>query len=114
MARVLVADDAAIVRLVTGQMLEAAGHELAGDACTGTEAIRLYDRLRPDVALLDLNMPEVDGLSAAGAIRQLDPNAKLVLMSVLLTTNRRQQAERLGAGVLEKPFAADELLRAIA
>jgi two-component system chemotaxis response regulator CheY len=114
MARVLVADDAAVVRLVTGQMLEAAGHELAGDAATGTEAIRLYDRLRPDVVVLDLNMPEVDGLSAAGAIRQLDPTARIVLMSVLLTSNRRQQADRLGVRVLEKPFQADELLAAIA
>jgi two-component system chemotaxis response regulator CheY len=114
MARILVADDAAVVRLVTGQMLEAAGHELAGGAANGAEAIRLYDQLRPDVALLDLNMPEVDGLSAAGAIRQLDPNAKLVVMSVLLTTSRRSAAERLGARVLEKPFGADELLRAIA
>jgi two-component system chemotaxis response regulator CheY len=114
MARILVADDAAVVRLVTGQMLEAAGHEVAGDAANGAEAIRLYDRLRPDVALLDLNMPDVDGLSAAGAIRQLDPTATIVLMSVLLTSNRRRQAEQLGARVLEKPFQSDELLRAIA
>ena len=113
MARVLVADDAAIVRLVTAQMLESAGHEVAGAASTGKEAIRLYGQLRPDVALIDVNMPEVDGLSAAGAIRQLDPDARIVLMSVLLTRSRREQAKLLGAAVLEKPFERDELLRAL-
>ena len=76
MARVLVADDAAIVRLVTGQMLEAAGHELAGDACTGTEAIRLYDRLRPDVAVLDIDMPGADGLTAAAAVHERLPECR--------------------------------------
>jgi two-component system chemotaxis response regulator CheY len=114
MARVLVADDAAVVRLVTGQMLEAGGHEVVGGAACGTEAIRLYDSLRPDVVLIDVNMPGIDGISAAGGIRQLDPNARIVLMSVLLTGARREAAERLGATVLEKPFEADTLLRAVA
>jgi two-component system chemotaxis response regulator CheY len=114
MARILIADDAAVVRLLLGQILEGGGHDVVAEATTGDETIRLYSESRPDVAVIDVNMPGRTGLEAARAIRQLDPSARLVLMSVLTNTTRLAEARALDASFLEKPFEAADLLAAIA
>ena len=114
MARVLIADDAAIVRKLMRDMLEAAGHTVIGDATTGNQAVALHDDLRPDVTILDVNMPDLDGLSAAEAIRQSYPAASLVVTSVLVNQTRLNRAKQLGdVEYLPKPFQADTLLDAI-
>jgi two-component system chemotaxis response regulator CheY len=114
LARVLIADDAAIVRKVLREMLETAGHTVIGDATTGNQAVALHDHLRPDVTILDVNMPDLDGLSAAETIRQSYPTAALVVTSVLVNQTRLNRVKQLGhVEYLSKPFQADTLLNAI-
>jgi two-component system chemotaxis response regulator CheY len=112
-ARVLIADDAAFVRLVLGQALAGGGHDVVGEAATGDEAVRLYSELKPDAVVIDVNMPGLNGMDAARAIRQLDPHARLVVMSVLVNATRLAEARALDAVFLEKPFEHAELLAAI-
>lgn len=112
MARMLIADDALFVRRVLGEIVEGAGHEIVAEAATGYEAVRQFAELRPDVVVLDVNMPELDGISAAEAIRQLEPDVRIVLASVLLTPERARRVEQLGVFV-QKPCDRAELLAAI-
>src|SRR5262249_20571345 len=80
--RVLVAEDHAVVRRALCLLLGAEGEmEVVGEAADGEEAARLYEVLRPDVALLDIEMPGQNGLEAARAIRKADPEARIVFLT---------------------------------
>jgi two-component system chemotaxis response regulator CheY len=113
MARVLIADDAAIVRLVIGEMLRRGGHEVAGEAEDGDATVRLYRELEPDLAIIDVNMPG-NGLTAATRIRECNAHAKLIIVSVLAGATRLAAVTELRASFVAKPFDEDELLRAVA
>jgi two-component system chemotaxis response regulator CheY len=113
MARVLIADDAMFVRTVIHDMLETSRHEVVGEAASGDETVRLYNELRPDVVLIDIGMPGMNGLKAAHVIRQLDPTARIIIASVFVNASRMHEIETVGASYLEKPFDTDQLLAAI-
>jgi two-component system chemotaxis response regulator CheY len=87
MARILVVDDAAFIRRWCRTTLEGGGHEVF-EAIDGKEAVSLYQHLRPDLVLLDLLMPVLDGLGALRQIRAADPQARVVV----LTTDGRMEA----------------------
>jgi two-component system chemotaxis response regulator CheY len=109
-ARVLIADDSAIVRLVMREMLEKAGHEVIAEAENGEQAILRFAESRPDVSVIDVNMPVLDGFTAAENLRRVRPNARLVLASVYVTPSRVHRAMEIGTRLLPKPFTAEELL----
>jgi two-component system chemotaxis response regulator CheY len=113
MARVLIADDAAIVRMVIGEMLRRGGHEVAGEAETGDAAVQLHAELGPDLAIIDVNMPG-GGLTAATRIRECNAHARLIIMSVLEASPARlAAATQLRASYVGKPFDENELLSAV-
>jgi response regulator NasT len=112
--RVLIADDAAIVRKVMVEMLEQAGHTVVGQAGAGEDAVRLYDDLRPDVAVLDVNMPGLDGIAAAEQIRLAHPTARVVLTSVYVNESRLERVHGLGSiDYVLKPFRGRTLVDAV-
>jgi two-component system chemotaxis response regulator CheY len=113
LARVLIADDAAFVRKVLREMLAGAGHDVVAEAATGEEAVSAYHDVRPDIAVLDVNMPVLDGLAAAEAIKTAYPAAKLILASVLVHDSRVRRAVALQAVLLTKPFDSSALLDAV-
>jgi two-component system, chemotaxis family, chemotaxis protein CheY len=113
-ARVLIADDAAIVRKVIREMLEQAGHGVAAEATNGEEAVTRFAETAPDLAIIDVNMPVLDGFSAVAEIRRTSPGARLILASVHATEPRIQRAGQLGTGFLLKPFDRDALVDAVA
>ncbi len=114
MARILLVDDAAIVRHVAREMLTAAGHEIVGEAASGREAIAAYDEVEPDVAVIDVNMPDLDGFDATREIRLRDPDARIVIASVWIDPAKLVRANGLGAvEYVIKPFEARQLLAAV-
>jgi DNA-binding NarL/FixJ family response regulator len=79
---ILIADDHEVVRRGLALVLNLeAGFHVVGEACNGIQAIAETDRLNPDVVLLDLKMPEMDGRMAAGYIKERHPNTRLILLS---------------------------------
>ncbi len=113
MAKVLIADDAAIVRKVVREMLEQGGHEVVAEAADGEEAVARFEEAKPDVAILDVNMPGIDGFAAAARIRELDPDARVIVASVHATGDRDDRAAEVGVRFLRKPFDLPVLLAVI-
>lgn len=96
--RVMIADDHPMMREGIAASLTAhGGVDIIGHACDGDEAIALFSRLRPDVALIDLQMPGKDGLEAIRAIRSLHPGARLVVLTTYDGDARIVAALRAGA-----------------
>jgi len=115
MIDILVVDDHPIVREGLVAILEAQqDFNVIAEGNDGAEAIALYDRLKPDVVLIDLQMPNVDGVQAIQQIREGDPEAKIVVLTAYDTDERILQAVQAGArGYLLKGAPRDEIFRAI-
>ena len=97
MARVLLVDDALYIRDVLRRALREAGHEIVGEAGDGREAIVEFGRLRPDVVVLDIVMPEFDGLSVVRAVRRMDASARVVVHSAFAYPDKVVEAIEAGA-----------------
>jgi two-component system chemotaxis response regulator CheY len=114
MARVLVVDDAAFMRKMVSDALSKGGHEIVGEAGNGNEAVLRYQELSPEVMILDITMPDKDGLAALDEIMTLDPGARVVMCSALGQETKVLQAIRAGAkDFVVKPFQADRVLGAV-
>lgn len=114
MVRVLIVEDAPFVTEMIRAILESNKLEIAGEARDGLEAIEKYIALRPDVVLMDLLMPTMDGFSAMRKIIEKDAKAKIIVVSAMIKDSFRKQAEESGAiDFVSKPFRAERLLEAI-
>jgi DNA-binding NarL/FixJ family response regulator len=113
--RILIADDHEVVRQGLRTFLELDPElEVVGEAADGREAVRLAQRLRPDVVLMDLLMPELDGIAATQLIRQQLPDTEVVALTSVLEDAAVVGAVRAGAiGYLLKDTRAQELRQAI-
>ena len=113
MAKVMVVDDAAFMRVRAAKVLQDNGHQVM-EAENGVDAVRKYGEWHPDVVLMDITMPEMDGIEALKEIRKLDPAAKVAMVTAM-----GQQAivmEALKAGAKDfvlKPFQPDRVLGAL-
>ncbi|MFZ9294125.1 MAG: ANTAR domain-containing response regulator [Candidatus Nanopelagicaceae bacterium] len=109
--RILIAEDETLIRMDLAEMLRENGYEVVGEATNGEEAVALANELKPDLAILDVKMPKLDGISAAEKIVEIAP----VLM--LTAFSQKDLVERaLDAGVMAyvvKPFTIDDLIPAI-
>ena len=109
--KILLADDSAFMRLMLADMLSKNGYDVAGEAQDGQEAVEMYKKLKPDIALLNIEMPMQNGIMALRSIREFDENANAVMLSALC--NVRSVASALMAGArsfVAKPFQPDMLL----
>ena len=115
MARVLIADDAAFMRMMIKNILSQNGHEVVGEAENGTQAVSKYAELKPDVTTMDITMPEMDGIAALKGILAADPTAKIVMCSALGQEAKVIESIRSGAkDFVVKPFQQDRVLAAVA
>ncbi len=109
--RILIAEDETLIRMDLAEMLRENGYEVVAEATNGEEAVVLANELKPDLAILDVKMPKLDGISAAETIVKTSP----VLM--LTAFSQKDLVERaLDAGVMAyvvKPFTIDDLIPAI-
>jgi two-component system, chemotaxis family, chemotaxis protein CheY len=80
---VLIADDAAFMRMMLRNILTDAGYEVTGEAEDGAEAVSRYLELRPDLTTMDITMPGMNGLDALKAIRAEDPEARVIMCSAM-------------------------------
>jgi|SRR4051794_10160311 AmiR/NasT family two-component response regulator len=111
--RVLVCEDETIIRLDLRQLLESAGLQVVGEARDGVEAVRLARELEPDIVLMDVRMPELDGVEAARQILS-DRQLPIVMLTAFAEQDIVQAASEAGAfGYLVKPFRQDDVLAAI-
>jgi len=114
LARVVIAEDEAIIRLDLKEILASAGYEVVGESGRGDEAVQLVAEHRPDLAILDIKMPGMDGLRAAREITSRFQVA-VILMTAFSQRDLIEEARDAGvAAYLVKPFQARELLPAVA
>jgi len=112
--RLLLADDHHLVRQSLRALLEREGFQVLADAADGREAVRLAEQLKPDVAILDVAMPVLNGLEAAQQIHKASPRTKVILLTMHPEEQYVAAAMRAGVkGFLLKNQAAQDLVRAI-
>lgn len=111
--RVLVAEDEALIRLDLVEMLREEGYEVVGEAGDGEEAIKLAADLKPDLVILDVKMPKLDGIEAAAKITS-DRIAPVVILTAFSQRDLVERAREAGTmAYLVKPFAKRDLVPAI-
>lgn len=112
--RILVVDDAAFMRMMIKDILTKNGYEVAGEAENGARAIEKYKELAPDLVMMDITMPEVDGIQAVKEIKKVNSDSKIIMCSAM-----GQQAmviESIQAGARDfivKPFQAERVIEAV-
>lgn len=111
--RVVVAEDEAVIRLDIVEMLREVGYDVVGEAADGESAIRLAEELRPDLVVMDIKMPVLDGISAAERIAK----ARIAPVVLLTAFSQKELVERArDAGAMAyvvKPFSSNDLLPAL-
>jgi two-component system chemotaxis response regulator CheY len=111
---ILICDDAAFMRMMIKDILTKNGYNVAGEAENGQKAVEKYKELNPDLVLMDITMPEMDGIQALKEIKKMDAGALVIMCSAM-----GQQAmviESIQAGAKDfivKPFQADRVIEAV-
>ena len=111
---ILICDDAAFMRMMIKDILTKNGYNVVGEAENGAKAVEKYNELKPDLTLMDITMPEMDGIQALKKIKENDASATVIMCSAM-----GQQAmviESIQAGAKDfivKPFQQDRVLEAV-
>lgn len=115
MAKILLVDDAAFMRMMIKDTLSKNGYSELFEAGDGIQAIEKYDEIHPDLVIMDITMPNMDGLEALKAIKAKDPNATIVMCSAMGQETMVIEAIKLGAkDFIVKPFKPDRILKTVA
>jgi len=111
---IVLADDHSVVRQGIRILLERESFEIVGEAVNGMEAVQLAEKHQPDIVLLDLAMPVMNGISAVGQIREVSPRTKVILLTMHTEEHNVLQALRAGVkGCVTKTQAVEHLIVAI-
>lgn len=111
MAKILIVDDSRTSRKVLRGILEAGGHEIIGEAPDGEQGANMYNELKPDIVTLDITMPVLDGIGALQKIREMDGNAKAIMVTAAGQKSKMVEAVKYGAKeFVAKPFDQDQLV----
>ena len=112
--KVLIADDAAFMRMMLKDILTKNGHEVVGEAANGVEMLSKYEETQPDIVTLDITMPEMDGLTAIKELRKKHPDANVVMCSAMGQQSMVIDAIQSGArDFIVKPFQADRIIECL-
>ena len=111
---ILVCDDAAFMRMMIKDILTKNGYNVAGEAENGAKAVEKYNELKPDLVLMDITMPEMDGIQALKKIKECDPSAMVIMCSAMGQQAMVIESIQSGArDFIVKPFQADRVLEAV-
>jgi two-component system chemotaxis response regulator CheY len=114
-SRILIADDLSFMRMIQREILTARGYQVVGEASDGREAVDKYQTLKPDLVILDITMPNMNGLEAMRKILSINPKARIIMCSALGQQNLIVDAIKAGVkDFIVKPFKAERILSAIA
>jgi two-component system chemotaxis response regulator CheY len=112
--RTLIADDAAFMRMMLKDTLPSTEFEIVGEAEDGIQAAKKYQELRPDLVIMDIIMPEMDGIEATRSIVKADPGAKILIVSAMGQEGLTKEAIQAGAkDFIVKPFEAQKVLEVV-
>ena len=111
---ILICDDAAFMRMMIKDILTKNGYNIVGEAENGAKAVEKYSELKPDLVLMDITMPEMDGIEALKKIKETDPNASVIMCSAMGQQAMVIESIQSGAkDFIVKPFQADRVLEAV-
>ena len=114
MPRILIVDDAMVMRIAIKRMLEKNGFEVVGEAEDGVTAVKKYMELKPDIVTMDITMPVMSGLEALKAIKEYDTKANIVMVSAMGQEGVVRDAIILGAkSFIVKPFKEAHVLETL-
>ena len=111
---ILICDDAAFMRMMIKDILTKNGYTVAGEAENGAKAVEKYAVLKPDLVLMDITMPEMDGIQALKKIKEADSSASVIMCSAMGQQAMVIESIQSGAkDFIVKPFQADRVLEAV-
>ena len=111
---ILICDDAAFMRMMIKDILSKNGYEIAGEAENGLKAVEKYKEVKPDLVMMDITMPEMDGIQALKKIKEEDPSATVIMCSAMGQQAMVIESIQSGAkDFIVKPFDKDRVLEAV-
>ena len=111
---ILICDDAAFMRMMIKDILTKNGYNIVGEAENGAKAVEKYAEFKPDLVLMDITMPEMDGIEALKKIKAADANASIIMCSAMGQQAMVIESIQSGAkDFIVKPFQADRVLEAV-
>lgn len=111
--KALICDDSMLVRKKLKELLEELECEVA-EAANGEQAVTIFQEKNPNIIFMDIVMPQVDGLTALKKIRELDPAARIVMLSSVGTSGNLLEALKLGASdFLQKPYTREQIIKVL-
>ncbi|MDG5787410.1 response regulator [Evansella sp. AB-P1] len=114
MTKVIITDDAAFMRMTLRNIITNAGFEVVAEAVNGIEAVKLYEKHRPDLVTMDITMPEMSGIDALIEIKKIDPEAKVIMCSAVGQQTKVIDAIQYGAAdFILKPFDESRIIETI-
>jgi two-component system, chemotaxis family, chemotaxis protein CheY len=112
--KILIADDLQFVRITIRDIIERQGWSVTGEAENGKSAVLMYGKIHPDILLLDITMPVMNGLTALKMLKEIYPDSKVIMCSALGQQKYIVKAIQLGASdFVVKPFKAERLISSI-
>jgi len=114
MAKIMIVDDAAFMRMVIKDILKKNGHEVVAECVDGLDAVQKYPQFKPELVFMDIVMPNMEGIDALKKIMQMDPSARIVMCSSIGQQSVVTDALKSGAlDFIVKPFDAAKVLEVI-
>ena len=111
---ILICDDAAFMRMMIKDILVKNGYNIAGEAENGVKAVEKYQETKPDLVLMDITMPEMDGIQALKGIKAIDPSANVIMCSAMGQQAMVIESIQSGArDFIVKPFQPDRVIEAV-
>lgn len=114
MAKILICDDSAFMRMMLRKVLEDNGHEVIGEAGDGKQAVQMYRQLTPELTTMDITMPKMDGIEAVKHIHEEDPVARIIMVTAIGQRSVIADAIKAGASdFIVKPFEPTQVVATI-
>ncbi len=111
---IMICDDAAFMRMMIKDILTKNGYNVAAEAENGAKAVEKYSEIKPDLVMMDITMPEMDGIQALKKIKEMDPKATVIMCSAMGQQAMVIESIQSGAkDFIVKPFQADRVIEAV-